>query len=126
MADPRSTGERGRAVEDRVCDFLRRRGLTIVERNVALAGAEIDIIAIDNGAPEPVHVFVEVRSRASDERGSPLETVDRRKQRQIIRAATAWLVAADLWERVAVRFDVVGVVGDKEPDFSWVPNAFEA
>lgn len=126
MAKPRSTGERGRAVEDRVCEFLRRRGLSIVERNVSLAGAEVDIIALDEASDEEVYVFVEVRSRATDERGSPLETVDRNKQRRIIRAATAWLVGRDLWERVSVRFDVVGVVGDEDPNIDWVPNAFEA
>ncbi len=126
MADARSTGERGRAIEDRVCEFLRGRGLTIVERNVSLAGAEVDIIALDDTSDEEVYAFVEVRSRSSDERGSPLETVDRNKQRRIIRAATAWLVGRDLWERVSVRFDVVGVLGADDPEIDWVPNAFEA
>ena len=54
-------------------------------------------------------VFVEVRSRTGEESGHPLETVDQRKQAQIIRTARLYLdetptVAA------AYRFDVVGVV----------------
>jgi Holliday junction resolvase-like predicted endonuclease len=41
----------------------------------------------------------------------------------VIRAATAWLVDRDLWERVPVRFDVVGVTGDR---IDWVRGAFVA
>ena len=52
----------------------------------------------------------------------------------------AWLVGRELWETVAVRFDVVSVlVGDdaissdrdtaertKAPRITWIPGAFEA
>jgi len=62
--------------------------------------------------------------------GSPLESVDRRKQARVIRAATAWLVANDLWERVEVRFDVVGVELDDEGHPlaapTWIRAAFES
>lgn len=111
-------------MEQAVASHLEAHGLEIVARNYESAGAEIDLVARD-AAPDgaPILVFVEVRSRATDEHGSPLETVDRRKQRRIIRAATAWLVAQGLWERVEVRFDVVAVVGDTP---QWIRDAFEA
>lgn len=120
-------------MEQAVAEYLAARGLEIIERNyhaptvrhAPSVGAEVDLIArqpSDDGTS--TIVFVEVRSRASSAHGSPLETVDRRKQRRIIRAATAWLVEHDLWERVAVRFDVVAVVGDQSP--CWIQGAFEA
>lgn len=120
-------------MEQAVAEYLAAHGLEILDRNyhaptarhAPSVGAEIDLIArqpVDDGTS--TIVFVEVRSRASSAHGSPLETVDRRKQRRIIRAATAWLVEHDLWERVAVRFDVVAVVGDHAP--CWIRGAFEA
>jgi putative endonuclease len=118
---------RGRASEDLAASFLEARGLVICERNVTLAGAELDLVAEVAGEPGLV-VFVEVRSRADDLAGHPLETVDRHKQRRLIRAATAWLVRASLWDQVAVRFDVVAIVfgDDKAPEITWIAGAFSA
>jgi putative endonuclease len=121
---PGSTRDRGRAVEEAVAELLRAHGLEIVDSNYEGAGAELDLVAREPSASgSPTFVFVEVRSRASAEHGTPLETVDRAKQRRVIRAATAWLVAHDLWERVEVRFDVVAVEGDRAP--TWIRHAFE-
>jgi putative endonuclease len=123
-----STRDRGRAVEQFVAQRLAAEGIEILDRNFEAAGAEVDLVGRTrepDGAP--LYVFVEIRSRSADERGSPLETVDRAKQRRIIRGATQWLVARDLWEKVAVRFDVVGVVADGSaaPRVEWIPGAFE-
>ncbi|MCA9704339.1 MAG: YraN family protein [Myxococcales bacterium] len=108
-----------------VAEHLAAHGLEIVARNYASAGAEVDLVARASAvAGAPTYVFIEVRSRSSAEHGDPAETVDRRKQRRIIRAATAWLVEHDLWERVEIRFDVVTVTGDEPP--RWIPGAFEA
>ena len=130
-----STRERGQVAEGEAARFLESRGLVVCERNVQIAGAEIDLIAEEpaaGGGPATV-VFVEVRSRADERSGSPVETIGPRKRAQIRRAATAWLVARGLWERVAVRFDVIGVVrrptmsGQEEaPEIAWIPGAFDA
>lgn len=112
-----STRERGRAGEDRAVAFLRQRGLTILDRNVTCAGAELDVVARDG---ETI-VFVEVRSRRHDDRGHPFETIDRRKQARLRRGATGWLVARDLFERVPVRFDAIAIVGD---ELEWLANCF--
>ncbi len=128
---PVSTRARGRASEDLAANFLEARGLVICDRNVILAGAELDLVArhpkVDG--TETV-VFIEVRSRRDATSGHPVETVDRAKQRRIVRAATAWLVAASLWDQVEVRFDVVAIVhdptNDKAPEISWIAGAFVA
>jgi len=128
-APPASTRARGRASEDLAASFLEARGLVICARNVTLAHAELDLVARipgAAGAPDTI-VFVEIRSRKDDRAGAPAETVDRNKQRRVIRAATAWLLREDLWERAAVRFDVLAILfgDDKAPEISWIPGAFE-
>lgn len=121
---PPSTRDRGRAVEQVVAEHLAAHGLEIVERNYVGSGAELDLVARE-AAPDGslTYVFVEVRSRASAEHGSALETIDLRKQRRVARAATAWLVAQGLWERVEVRFDVVAF--ELGCELVWVRDAFE-
>ncbi|MEM6296203.1 MAG: YraN family protein [Myxococcota bacterium] len=120
-----ATRRQGHAAELRMAGYLAARGLEVLAQGVERAGAEIDLIAVDRRHGTPEIVFVEVRTRADATRGLPLETVDRAKQRQIRRAATAWLVEQELWEQVAVRFDVVGAV--RTPTgwrVSWIEDAF--
>ncbi len=126
-----STRELGQHGERRAAAHLERHGLAILDGNVTIAGAEIDLIARDpaEADPEPdgsgsvwTCVFVEVRGRSDDRLGHPLETIDARKQARVRRAATAWLIERDLWERVAVRFDVIALVGDEDP--VWLRDAF--
>ena len=122
-----STRSRGQGAEREAAEFLRARGLEILDINVHVGGGELDLIARILDADPPTVVFVEVRSRQDTRRGTPLETIGRRKRAHLIRAATAWLVERGLWEQVAVRFDVVGiVVGERRPEqrVEWIPNAF--
>ncbi|MGH1346106.1 MAG: YraN family protein [Nannocystales bacterium] len=127
MEPAASTRALGLRVEARVAEYLHERGLSILERNVERAGGEIDLIALDLRLDDPEYVFVEVRSRSRVDRGSPLETVGVAKQRHVVRAATAWLVERDLWEAVAVRFDVVGVtISPHRLRVRWIRDAYEA
>ncbi|RMG99760.1 MAG: YraN family protein [Deltaproteobacteria bacterium] len=107
-AEAPSPRARGRRYEDVAVSLLRFAGLRVVERNVEAAGAEIDVVAEDR---DGTWVFVEVRARAEGRRGRPEETVGPAKRRRIVRGATGYLVAHDLWERVPVRFDVIAVEG---------------
>ena len=105
----------GRGGEDAAADYLRRRGFEILGRNVRFGHGELDIVALDG----EVVVFVEVKSRRS--RGG-LEAVDARKQRQLSRLATLFLVRAG-WLARAARFDVVAV--DNDGACTHVANAFD-
>jgi putative endonuclease len=111
-------GRRGEATAE---EFLRARCYTIVARNYRCRAGEIDLIALDG----PVLVFIEVRSRRGDCAGTPLESVDGRKQVQVARVARHFL-AAHGWQERTARFDVIGVRFDREPPaVEHVEGAFE-
>lgn len=113
--------ELGREGEALAEAFLRARGCRTLARNFRCRAGEIDLVMLDG----PVIVFVEVRSRRGDRAGTPLESVDGRKQQQVARVARHFLAARGLGERDA-RFDVVGVRFDASPpDVEHVRGAFE-
>ena len=66
----------GRLGEDLACQFLVRRGLTVVGRNVEVAGGEIDLV-VRHGRTT---VAVKVRSRWMDD---PVDAFHHDKHRQV-------------------------------------------
>ncbi len=97
----------GRRGEDLAHRFLQRAGFVVVARNYRLeSGAgEIDVVGWDGDTL----VFVEVKSRATDEFGSPDRAIDSEKRRRMLRAARDFARHADVpWDKV--RFDVVTMV----------------
>lgn len=111
----------GRGGERLAEQFLRNKGYMVVERNYRCTGGELDLILLDG----PIIVFVEVKTRTGPAFGTPLEAVESRKQRKMIRAAQVFLTARKLNQREA-RFDVVGIswLGSK-PVVEHIQNAFE-
>lgn len=95
---------RGRLGEDAAVAILRRRGYTILERNVRCGRVELDVIARDGACL----VFVEVKARWSDRYGAPEEAVTRSKRRNLVRAARAYLEQRGLAER-PWRIDVLAL-----------------
>lgn len=86
-------------------DYLRRRGMVVLERNWRCPQGEIDIVARDGGCL----VVCEVKTRSGPAFGGPLHAVGWRKQARLRRLAAAWL--AEHGGGVdAVRIDVVGVL----------------
>lgn len=115
-ADPRHAfGRRG---EDEAAEFLRRRGLAILARNVRTAFGEIDLVALDGDAV----VFVEVKARRRSGAFDALAAVDARKQKRLSRLALVFLAKAGWLDRAA-RFDVVAVGPDGA--CTHVANAFD-
>jgi putative endonuclease len=111
----------GRRGEDIAHRFLRDRGFKIVARNYKTANgsAEVDLVAWDG----PVIVFVEVKTRASEEFGAPSDAVDAEKRRHIIRAASDYLRRAELpWN--AARFDIVSIVIAENTEVTHIRDAF--
>lgn len=71
-------GKKGEEIAER---FLIQKGYKIVELNYRIRGGEIDIVATDQNTL----VYVEVKTRTSDEFGLPEESVTPRKIKFLIR-----------------------------------------
>ena len=97
--------------------YLEQQGYQIIEYNFHSRYGEIDIIAKHQG----YLVFVEVKYRENDKSGHPLEAVSVSKQRTISKCAFYYLQKHKVQEE-AVRFDVVGILGDK---IQVIQNAFD-
>jgi putative endonuclease len=103
----------GQRAEELVARRLAAAGWEIVERNARSRYGELDIVARDGRAL----VFVEVKAgREGNAFGPerPILAVDRRKQQQVRRLATAWISEHRGSLRYEeIRFDAVGVSFDR-------------
>lgn len=109
----------GTRYEEKAAAYLERRGYRILEHSYRSRAGEIDLIARDG----EYLVFVEVKYRADNSCGSPLEAVDYRKQRKIIQVARFYLLTHGYGTETSCRFDVVAVCGK---ELVLVQNAFGA
>ena len=91
--------------ENLACDALSRQGYAILARRYRTRIGEIDIVAMDG----PTLVFVEVKTRTSDDYGVPAEAVTWRKQRRIVTMAR-WYLSERRLHGCLCRFDVVTVL----------------
>ena len=116
----RNTVAVGQRAEQVVFDYLINRGLRPVTRNFRRRGGEIDLIMLD----ENCLTFVEVRYRSSPVFASAGHTVDRHKQRKIIRTAALFVARNHHLAAHTMRFDVVAIEGCKESIIDWIKDAF--
>ncbi len=103
---------RARWAEELVASFYARNGYEIVARNWHCREGELDIVAASQVAGIKTIVVVEVRARASNYFGSPLESVTHAKQKKL-RGATKKFLASEVRTYGSVRFDVASVLGVK-------------
>lgn len=117
MADHNDIGKWG---ENLVVDKLITEGYTVAERNWRSNHAEIDIIAIRGDEI----IFVEVKTRSSDDYGNPLDAITPKKISNLARAVNAYLRQMKIDLRP--RFDVASIIGDghEVTSFEYIPNAF--
>ena len=116
----RSIGELGELAAAR---YLRQKGYRIIARRVRDKLGELDLVVVD----QRTVVFVEVKTRRSDQTGHPADAVDVKKQRRLTEAALAFLRRHHLLE-CAARFDIVAVTwptAAKKPVIEHFANAFE-
>jgi putative endonuclease len=112
-------GARGEKLARR---YLKRNGYKVLFRNFrGRSGGEIDVVCRDNDTL----VFVEVKTRAREDFGRPVEAVDREKRNRISRGALAWLRMLDNPD-IFFRFDVVEVIiaDNTKPRVELIKNAF--
>lgn len=106
----------GKAGEEIAVKYLRKQGYKIICENYRSGLGEIDIIAQDRDTV----VFVEVKSRTSDKFGFPYESIDRKKQNQIMKSALIY-VKKEKIAHTNLRFDVISIFGDS---VNLIKNAF--
>lgn len=119
-ANTRAIGEQ---LENIANMYLNARGLVLVTRNFQCKLGEIDLIMYD----DETLVFVEVRYRKSNRFGTAVETVDRRKQRKLVRTALLYLKIHRLSQNTPCRFDILGISPQTYANtlcFDWRQNAF--
>ena len=97
--------------------YLAAKGMSCLERRFRAMDGEVDLIMQEGD----VIVFVEVKARPKGRHGDGLMAVTPAKQKRIVHAAGAYLMARDLFGR-PIRFDVVELCAD---GLYHVPNAFQ-
>ncbi len=114
--------KRGALGEKLACRLLKKNGYKVLYRNFrGRSGGEIDIVCRDRDTL----VFVEVKTRGSEEFGRPFDAITSDQKRRISRGALAWLRMLDHPD-ILFRFDVVEVVmtANQEPRVDLIRNAF--
>jgi putative endonuclease len=102
--------KQGADAENACCNYLKSRGLKLIDKNFSCRQGEIDIIMTDR----KTLVFVEVRFRKNNNFGGGLESVTPAKQNKLRKTAELYLQQNRQHENA--RFDV--------DTFEWITNAF--
>ena len=111
--------EMARKGESAAEEFLLGSGFQILERNWYHKHKELDIIAID----ESELVIIEVKSRRAPALDNPAMSIDRKKQRNLVFAANAYVRMKRI--SLEIRFDVMWVIyyGNRA-EIEHIRNAF--
>jgi putative endonuclease len=112
-----SPAEFGRICERLAGVWLSLKGYRILDRNLRVAGREVDILAMRG----TTLVVCEVKARRHDRRGTALDAITPAKQRRLRDAGEMLLVSHP--EATALRFDVITLDG---VHFRHIRGAFDA
>jgi putative endonuclease len=94
----------GRIGENLAVEYLKVKKYQILERNWRYSRSEIDIITKFEGKL----IFVEVKTKRTDEYLPPESTVGRIKKRRIIDAANRYMEQINYQDEI--RFDIVSIL----------------
>ena len=102
--------------EDMAVEFLKSRGVKILERNYQNRFGEIDII----GREDNTLLFIEVKYRKNESFGYPLEAVGF-AEREKIRKMARFFLNENHYYHYNIRFDCIGIIGSQ---IEWIKGAF--
>ena len=106
MAQHNETGKEG---EQFVREYLVKQGYKIRATNWHFGHKEIDLVTEKDG----MMVFVEVKSRSNLTFELPQESVTKKKQKNLVEAADAYLIQKNI--DLESRFDIVTVLASEPP-----------
>ena len=107
----------GKEGEDIACEFLRKKGYKIIDRNYRKKYTELDIIATKN----KILVFVEVKTRTTNKFGLPKEQITNAKLRSLKKSAEYYKLShKNLPDRM--RIDLISIMLDKTDDKSSIEH----
>ena len=116
MSEAKNTGDWG---EEQAVNYLKNQNYIILETNWRFKKLEVDIIAQTGN----YIVFVEVKTRGSDEFGEPETFVSLKKQRFIVEAANNYIISNNI--SLEARFDIVSILfNNKRFVINHLPDAF--
>lgn len=112
----------GQKGEELATHYLQDKGYKILAQNYRCIFGELDIVAMQRS----VLVFIEVKTRSSNNFGSAASAVNYRKQQQISRAAQHYLTE-NSYNDCDARFDVVAITRGTKDQFEvdHIVDAFE-
>ena len=114
----------GECGEDFAAQYLRRHGYKILVRRFKTRAGEIDIVC----RQKEWLVFVEVKTRKSDNYGTPSEAVTKEKQKHMSKVALEYLRLLGN-PQIHWRFDIVEVIlrddAKRPDDIRLIQNAFD-
>lgn len=114
----KETGKKGELI---AAECLKKNGYKIKELNFRCPLGELDIVASE----KKVIVFVEVKTRYSQELGYPEEAVSVKKQKKLSQLAL-WYMQNKKLTDVSARFDVVAVTLHQDRnEIKLIKNAFD-
>lgn len=117
MADHNELGRQG---EEEAQFYLMQKGYKLLARNWRVEHYEIDIVAEWYGEI----VFVEVKTRTSEDFAAAVDAVTLRKKLNLIAAGRAYLAYNNLRD-VAYSYDIITVVGSAPPfEITHLRNAY--
>lgn len=90
-------------------EYLKSKGYRIIENNHRNKYAEIDLIARDK---QKILIFIEVRTKTSEQLVSPEESINKRKICRLVRNAKAYLGKINY--KTLARIDAVCIVLSEE------------
>ena len=104
--------ELGKAGEKAAAELLQKRGYEVVGAGFLARRGELDLVCRRGREL----IVVEVKTRASDAFGTPIEAVGSRKRRSLMAAAAEYRALAG-W-RGPIRYAVVGLMLEPDGTFS--------
>lgn len=105
----------GKWGEQVAADYLAGKGWKILHRDWKYEHKDLDIVCVDNKTNSVV--FVEVKTRTTDQWGEPSEAINLQKKNNVINAATAYLREFGLMGRIW-RYDSISIVGSPDTKYT--------